>query len=49
MNINRRGFIFDSTVCRAVADVRDVIADPGIDAVCIATPDHWHAYMCVAA
>ena len=35
--------------CRAVADFRDVLADPGIDMVCIATPDHWHAAMAVAA
>ena len=32
-----------------VADFRDIIADPGIDAVCIATPDHWHAYIACAA
>ena len=36
-------------VCRAVADFRDVINDPTIDAVVIATPDHWHAYICVEA
>ena len=35
--------------CKAVADFRDVLADPGIDAVCIATPDHWHAYIACAA
>ena len=35
--------------CKAVADFREILADPGIDAVCIATPDHWHAYMCCAA
>ncbi len=35
--------------CKAVADFRDILADPGIDAVCIATPDHWHAYICCAA
>ena len=35
--------------CRAVADFRDVLADPEIDIVCIATPDHWHAYLCVEA
>ena len=33
--------------CRAVADFREVINDPSIDMVCIATPDHWHAYIAV--
>ena len=31
--------------CRAVADFRDIIKDKDINAVCIATPDHWHAYI----
>ena len=35
--------------CKAVADFRDVLKDPGIDMVCIATPDHWHAYIAVEA
>ena len=35
--------------CKAVADFRDVLTDKNIDAVCIATPDHWHAYICCAA
>ncbi len=30
-------------------DFREVLADPSIDAVCISTPDHWHAYMMVEA
>ena len=37
------------TACRAVADFRAVLADPSIDMVCIATPDHWHAYIAVEA
>ena len=40
---------YKKEVCKAVIDFRDVLRDPTIDAVCIATPDHWHAYMCVEA
>ncbi len=29
--------------CLAFADFRDLIARPDIDALCISTPDHWHA------
>lgn len=35
--------------CRVVTDWRDVIDDATIDAVCICTPDHWHAIMSIAA
>ena len=35
--------------CKAVADFRDIIKDKEINAVCIATPDHWHAYISCAA
>lgn len=34
---------------KAVKDFRQIIAGPSIDAVCISTPDHWHAYMMVEA
>ncbi|MBI5281607.1 MAG: Gfo/Idh/MocA family oxidoreductase [Candidatus Solibacter usitatus] len=34
---------------KSVADFRDILADKSIDAVCISTPDHWHAYMTVEA
>lgn len=34
---------------KIVKDFRDVIADKSLDAVCISTPDHWHAYMTVEA
>ena len=40
---------YKKDVCRPVEDFREVIKDPTIDAVCIATPDHWHAYMSVEA
>ncbi len=35
--------------CKAYTDFREVIKDPTIDIVCIATPDHWHAYISVEA
>jgi predicted dehydrogenase len=31
------------TAPKAVKDLRQILDDPGIDAVSIATPDHWHA------
>jgi predicted dehydrogenase len=34
---------------KAVKDFRELLADKSIDAVCISTPDHWHAYMAVEA
>jgi predicted dehydrogenase len=34
---------------KTVTDFRQIIADKSIDAVCISTPDHWHAYMMVEA
>ena len=35
--------------CKSYADFRGVIADKSIDAVLIATPDHWHVIPCVLA
>lgn len=40
---------YKTDTCRGVADFRDILKDPSIDMVCIATPDHWHAYMAVEA
>src|SRR5258707_15368810 len=34
---------------RGVKDFREILHDKSIDVVCIATPDHWHAYMTVEA
>ena len=35
--------------CREYADFRELLADPGIDAVCISTPDHWHVPIAMMA
>jgi predicted dehydrogenase len=35
--------------CAAYNDFREIIGRKDIDAVCIATPDHWHAYITLAA
>jgi predicted dehydrogenase len=35
--------------CAAYNDFRELIARKDIDAVCIATPDHWHAIITLAA
>ncbi len=34
---------------KGIKDFREILADKSIDAVCIATPDHWHPYMTVEA
>ena len=33
----------------STGDYRDILADDSIDAVCIATPDHWHARQTIDA
>jgi len=38
-----------NTDCVAVNDFRELIGRKDIDAVCIATPDHWHAIPTIAA
>ena len=35
--------------CRAVIDFREITEDKAIDAVCIATPDHWHSVITISA
>ncbi len=36
-------------VCATYGDFRELLKDPGIDAVSISTPEHWHAEAIVAA
>jgi predicted dehydrogenase len=40
---------YSNSDCQAYDDFRDIIARKDIDAVCIATPDHWHAIVTLAA
>jgi predicted dehydrogenase len=40
---------YGTSDCAAYADFREIIARDDIDAVLIATPDHWHALISIAA
>ena len=35
--------------CQAFLDYREITEDKNIDAVCIATPDHWHSVITISA
>ncbi|MBN2316519.1 MAG: Gfo/Idh/MocA family oxidoreductase [Sedimentisphaerales bacterium] len=39
----------DGDVCTDYRDFRDLLARRDIDAVCIGTPDHWHAVLAIKA
>ena len=47
--VKRVNDYYKNTSCKGCVDFRDVLNDPMVDAVCIATPDHWHAYISVEA
>jgi predicted dehydrogenase len=34
---------------KAIKDFRQILDDKSIDAVCVATPDHWHPYLTIEA
>jgi predicted dehydrogenase len=40
---------YGSSVCVDYRDFRELLARPDIDAVCIGTPDHWHAVLAITA
>lgn len=46
---SQKGGSAGSTGCAGYNDFRELIARKDIDAVCIATPDHWHAFITLAA
>lgn len=41
--------VYNTTDCAAYLDYHELLARDDIDAVVIATPDHWHTNMCIDA
>ena len=35
--------------CKAVVDIREALEDPEVDAISVATPNHWHSLMTIWA
>ena len=40
---------YKNSDCQAFLDYREITEDKNIDAVCIATPDHWHSVITISA
>ena len=40
---------YKNSDCKGYKDFRELLARKDIDAVCISTPDHWHALLAIAA